>query len=133
MEFLIGDKAEYSKKITDEYINSTALWSGDNNPIHISDEYAGKTRFGQRIAHGLVCLGMVSNVVGNTLPGEGSILINQTINYMKPVFIDDIIKCTVEIENIEKNDFYLKYICTNQHGDTVLHGKIKLRYLPQAE
>lgn len=118
-------------KITEEYINSTALWSGDNNPIHISDEYASKTRFGRRIAHGLICLGMVSNVVGNKLPGEGSILLNQSIDYLKPVFIGDIIKCNVEIEGIERTNCYLKYLCTNQDDDIVLQGKIKLKYLPQ--
>jgi 3-hydroxybutyryl-CoA dehydratase len=69
----IGATASYTKIVTDEDVRLFAKVSGDVNPIHLEDEYARKSRFGQRIAHGLLAGSLISNVLGNVLPGHGTI------------------------------------------------------------
>ena len=126
LKFKIGDKAECEKEITDQYILETVKWSGDGNPIHTDEEYAKNTKFERRIAHGLVCLGMVSNILGNQLPGKGSVLAEQTVKYLYPVYIGDKIRCMVEVDNITGKKIHLSYYCSNQNDQKVVTGDILL-------
>lgn len=125
----VGQTFEISKNITDEYVLQTAEWSGDRNPIHLSDTYAESTRFKKRIAHGLVCLGMLSNVLGNSL--QGAILVEQTVKYNAPVYIGDAITCTVKISNLvpAKHMVELEYACLNQDQVNVTSGTVFLKYM----
>ena len=126
----IGDSYSESRIITDQYIMKTVSWSGDNNPIHTNEEYACKSVFGRKIAHGIIALGLVSKIVGNNCPGEGSILISQTVNYVAPVFVNDTITATVTIqEKIDGKDIYdIKYNVINQDGKVVVEGKMKVKH-----
>lgn len=128
--YKIGDF--YSEKIvaTDEIICEIAKVSGDINPIHLDENYAKGTIFGRRIAHGLFCLNAVSKLIGNNLPGRGSILLSQTFQYKKPVYIDDEVEVIIRIADIrfEKNIYILEVCCKNQNGEVVLMGESKVKW-----
>ena len=123
--FRVGDKAAIKQKVTKQIIEDYADLSGDRNPIHMDIKYAEKTVFGERIAHGLFCQALVSNVVGNKLPGEGAILLTERINYKKPVYIGDEIQCVCEIKEVRpaKNQCLVAFDCINQLEECVLDGE----------
>src|SRR6059058_4155425 len=86
MKFKPGDTASISKTITDDDIQKFADASGDHNPLHLDDEFAKSTRFGRRIAHGMFSASLISAVIANQLPGQGSIYLAQTLKFVAPVF-----------------------------------------------
>lgn len=122
----------YSKKFvaSDEIIRAIAKVSGDMNPVHLDDEYAKGTIFKRRIAHGLFCLNGISMIIGNYFPGEGSILINQTFFYKKPVYIGDEIEISITVQEIfiEKEVVELECVCKNKDGGVVLNGVTKVKW-----
>lgn len=122
--FFPGQESSISKSVSGNDILSMAQVSGDMNPIHTDENYASMNFFGRRIAHGLFCMGMVSNILGTKLPGEGTILVSETINYKMPVFIDDTITTTVTIMDIqyEKDKISFAFKCVNQNGGIVTDG-----------
>lgn len=128
---LIGDTASCSKTFTETDVILYAGLSGDFNPIHVDKEYATKTRFKQRIAHGLLTSSLLSQLLGMHLPGKGSVYMNQTLRFTKPVFIDDTITATGTVKEIdeEKNTVTIKTECHNQHGDLVLTGTAMMMVL----
>lgn len=125
LKYKLGDRAILIKNASEEVVNSYAELSGDKNPIHIDDEYAKKSRFGARIAHGLFCQAMVSNLIGTQLPGNGAILTDERIEFKKPVYIGDDIKCICEIVKIDydKNRCVVAFDCINQHEESVFAGE----------
>ncbi|KAA9332280.1 MaoC family dehydratase [Hymenobacter busanensis] len=126
----IGQKAQLSKTITDADVRTFAELSLDTNPVHLDDEYAKNSLFGQRISHGMLYAGLVSAVLGTKLPGPGSIYMGQTMKFLKPVFIGDTITAEAEVTavNEEKQIVTLNTTCTNQHGKVVLAGEATLKY-----
>lgn len=126
----IGMKAGLKMTATGQLINQIAEISGDYNPVHINDQYAQKSIFGKRIAHGLFCLGAVSNILGNVLPGEGTIIIEEDAKYYKPVYIDDEILTTVEITRLmEKGRVETRFECINQNKVKVMDGTVLVKVL----
>lgn len=123
-ELVVGQTAEYSKTVTDDDVMSFAKVTGDFNPVHVDEEAAAKTRFGGRIAHGMLSAGLVSAAIANRLPGSGSIYIGQTLRFTAPVRIEDTITVTLTVtELLSKNRVKLSTICRNQRGETVLDGE----------
>lgn len=122
---MIGEKASCSKTFTETDIVLFAGISGDFNPIHIDQEYAKQTNFKQRIAHGLLTSGLLSQLLGMHLPGKGSIYMNQTLKFTAPVFIGDTIKAIAQIEGIDevRKTVTLQTDCYNQKNELVLTGK----------
>jgi len=123
MKFKLGDSAFFSKKITDTDIQQFADVSGDHNPLHLDDEFAKQTRFGRRIAHGMLGASLISAVIANELPG--SIYLGQTLKFVAPVFPDDTLTAKVTVISIreDKPIVKLETICTNQHGETIIRGE----------
>ncbi|WP_010237132.1 MaoC family dehydratase [Clostridium arbusti] len=119
----IGDKASITKIISDENVKQFAKISGDLNPIHISDDYANKTIFKKRIAQGILITGLISAVLANKLPGEGSIYLSQTLKFLKPVFIGDEITAEVEVLDIKGNIVTLYTCCFNNINVDVIVGE----------
>lgn len=123
-ELTIGKTAEFSKTITDADVMEFAEVTGDFNPVHVDEAAAAKTRFGGRIAHGMLSAGLVSAAIGNRLPGAGSIYLGQTLRFTLPVRIDDTITATITVtEILSKRRVKLSTICTNQNGEKVLDGE----------
>jgi len=123
MKFKLGDSAFFSKKITDTDIQQFADVSGDHNPLHLDDKFAKQTRFGRRIAHGMLGASLISAVIANELPG--SIYLGQTLKFVAPVFPDDTLTAKVTVVSIreDKPIVKLETICTNQHGETIIRGE----------
>lgn len=123
-KFQIGQKASLEKVFTDEDVRTFAKISLDTNPVHLNEEYAQNTIFKGRIIHGFLSGSLISAIIGTVLPGEGTIYLNQTMNFRKPVRVGDKIKATVEIVGIkeEKNILTLNTYCENERGEMVIEG-----------
>jgi len=121
----IGDKAEMTKQISDSDIRTFADLSGDTNPVHLDEEAGKNSRFGKRVAHGMLSASLISAVLGKQLPGEGSIYLGQNLKFKAPVFIDDVVTVTVEVTALreDKGIVTLKTTCTNQGGTVVIDGE----------
>jgi acyl dehydratase len=122
----IGDKALLSRKVTEADIEECAKLTQDWNPLHMDETFAKEHRFGKRIAHGILSLGLISAVLGNKLPGPGTIILNMDLKFMAPVFIDDTIYVEVEIVEIKegKGIITLKAECRNQNKTELITGII---------
>ncbi|PDO82024.1 MaoC family dehydratase [Kosakonia sacchari] len=121
----IGQCAEFKKTLTDNDVADFALASGDTNPVHLDESAGRESIFGQRVVHGILVSGLISAVIANKLPGNGSIYLGQDLKFIKLTFIGDTITATAEVIaiNCEKNRVRLKTTCTNQHGDKVIVGE----------
>ena len=124
----IGMSECLGKTITEADILNFAGVSLDVNPLHLNEEYAKKTMFKGRIAHGIIGAGLISAVIGTKLPGEGTIYLSQNLKFIAPVQIGDTLTAQVEIVelNQEKKKVGLKTTCTNQNGVLVIDGEAKV-------
>ncbi|MEJ2100965.1 MAG: MaoC family dehydratase [Desulfobacterales bacterium] len=121
----VGEKARFGKTISESDIYLYAGITGDQNPAHINEPYARETFFKTRIAHGMLCAGLISAVLGNKLPGYGTVYIRQELNFLAPVRIGDTITAQAEVIEImsAKNRVRLKTDCINQDGIIVIDGE----------
>ena len=101
-EIKIGLKKEFSVKITESLVNDFAKISGDYSPIHMDIEYASTTSFKKRVVHGMLLASFFSRIDGMYLPGKHALYFSQTLKFVNPCFIDDLV--TVQSEVIEKSD-----------------------------
>ncbi len=131
MELKIGDKFTTTKQITDKVVRDFAELSGDFNPIHIDEEFAKTTRFGKRIAHGMISGALISAVLGYELRNLSVIYLSQTMKFTAPVFIDDTVTATATVTAIreDKPIVTVETICTNQDGKTVVKGEASIMVL----
>jgi 3-hydroxybutyryl-CoA dehydratase len=127
-DFQIGEREAFAKTITEADVTTFAGLVGDFNPLHVDAEYARESRFGRRIAHGMLTGGLISAVLGNKLPGPGSIYLSQQIEFLAPVYIGDTITATVEVTSWrpDKRIITLKTDCYNQEDTQVVTGKAVL-------
>jgi 3-hydroxybutyryl-CoA dehydratase len=124
-ELKMGDTAQIQKTISEADVYLYAGITGDLNPAHVNEEYAKNTFFKTRIAHGMLTAGLISTVLGNKLPGPGSIYLHQSVNFLAPVHFGDTITAQAEVSEIDlkKNRVKLKTTCMNQEGTIVLDGE----------
>ncbi|HWS30005.1 MAG TPA: MaoC family dehydratase [Clostridia bacterium] len=132
-ELRLGDRAETVNHVTEETGVKFADVSNDHNPVHLDEAYAAGTPFKGRIAHGMLLAAYISAVLGNDLPGPGSIYVNQTLSFKAPVRYGDTITTSVEVVDLipEKNRSKFKTTCINQNGQVVLEGEATI--LPPRE
>lgn len=121
----IGDAAQFGKTVSESDIYLYAGVTGDFNPAHLNEVYAGKTYFKTRIAQGMLTAGFISGLLGVSLPGPGTIYIRQELDFLAPVHIGDTITARVEIVEImeQKNRVTVRTTCVNQDGTLVLDGR----------
>ncbi|MBN2115604.1 MAG: MaoC family dehydratase [Anaerolineales bacterium] len=120
-----GEKASRTTAISDDMIRLFADLTGDTNPVHLDDAYAAGTRFGRRIAHGMIAAGLISATLANDLPGPGTIYLSQTLQFKAPVYPGDTITTTVEVKTArpDKPIVTLATSCRNQNDVVVLEGE----------
>ncbi|MCG3129710.1 MAG: (R)-specific enoyl-CoA hydratase [Phycisphaerae bacterium] len=119
----VGDAGSFSKTITEHDVFAFADASGDFNPLHIDEEYARRSAFGRRIAHGILTAGIISTVLGSEIPGLGTIFVQLEIRFLKPVFIGDTVTArAVVMEIMNPKRVRLLVSCTNQSGEDVAIG-----------
>ncbi|MEL6954208.1 MAG: MaoC family dehydratase [Pseudomonadota bacterium] len=123
----IGMRRSLQKLITDRDIELFAEVSTDHNPVHLDDAYAQDTIFGGRIAHGMLTAGLISAVIGEQLPGHGTVYLGQDLRFLAPVRPGDMVKAEVEVLEIDyaKRRVRLKTTCTID-GKPVLAGEAKV-------
>jgi len=97
----IGMVRSLRKQVTDRDIELFAEVSTDRNPVHLDDDYAHDTIFGGRIAHGMLTAGLISAVIGEQLPGHGTVYLGQSLKFLAPVRPDDMVLAEVEVLEID--------------------------------
>lgn len=124
-EISMGDSAEFSKTISESDVYLFAGITGDLNPAHINEEEASKSRFGGRIAHGMLVSGFISTVLGMYLPGPGTIYLSQEVKFTAPVKIGDTITAKAEVVALEpeKRKVTLRTTVTKQDGVIAVEGQ----------
>jgi 3-hydroxybutyryl-CoA dehydratase len=124
-QLAVGDSAQFSKTVTETDIALFAAISGDFNPLHVDAEFAGRSRFGARVAHGPIMLALAAGVLGTRLPGIGAIAVSNHIDYRKPVYIGDTITARAEVAALdsERHRATIALAWTNQDGELVAEGE----------
>jgi 3-hydroxybutyryl-CoA dehydratase len=124
-ELKVGDSAQISKTVSETDIYLFAGITGDFNPAHVDEEYARRTFFGTRIAHGMLTAGFISTVLGCHLPGPGAVYLRQEVSFLGPVKIGDTITARAEVIEIDtvKGRIKLLTTCDNQDGKRVVTGE----------
>ena len=124
-DLVIGQKVEKEFLVTKETGAAFAEVSQDKNPIHLDGEYAEKTRFGKKIAHGMLMGSYISGMIGMELPGEGTIYMKQELTFLRPVYYGDKIRVEIAVAELqmEKKRAVLSTNCYNQNGEQVVAGK----------
>jgi 3-hydroxybutyryl-CoA dehydratase len=125
MKFKVGDSAETTRTIEQADVDAFAQVTGDRNPVHLDEAFAQQTRFGRRIAHGMLTASLISSVLANQLPGEGSVYLGQTLQFVAPVFPGDEVTARVTVTEVRENRPIIKLetTCVNQRGETVIRGE----------
>jgi 3-hydroxybutyryl-CoA dehydratase len=132
-ELKVGQSYQKSFAITADLIERFADVTGDHNPIHLDEDYAGKSIFKQRVAQGMLQAGLLSGILGCHFPGVGTIYLSQTLKFIKPVFIKDQITLRLEVLEIinDKNQVRLGTLFTNQNGEAVVTGEALVKPPPE--
>ena len=132
MDLKIGDTFSISREVTDELIRGFAELSGDHNPIHLDEEFARQTRFGRRIAHGMLSGAFISAVLGYEFKSRKIVYLSQTMKFTAPTYIGDTITTTATVTAIreDKGIVTLETNCTRQGGEVTLRGEAVVMILP---
>ena len=121
----LGQKYTLSFSYTQEQVNEFARVTGDNNPVHLDEEFASKTIFKRRIAHGMLGASILSKVFGTLFPGNGTIYLNQTLNFLRPMYVEETYEAIFEVKEliIDKNRAIIFTTIINSEGKSVLSGE----------
>ena len=125
----VGQKASLTKTVTEEDVIAFSRVSDDANPIHLDADYAAKTRFKQRLAHGMLSAGFISAaLVKLPDPTVTVVYLNQSLRFRRPVFLGDTITTTVEVTavDLERRRATVNTVCANQTGEQVLVGEAEV-------
>jgi 3-hydroxybutyryl-CoA dehydratase len=116
-ELTVGMSAQRIFAITDAAVRAFAAVSGDANPVHMDEAYAARTAFRGRVAHGMLLGGHISAVLGDQLPGPGSIYLSQSLHFEAPVRIGDEVLVRVEVTSIDRTSRHVFLTTTCTVGD----------------
>lgn len=131
----IGAKESFTKTVTETDVNLFAGITGDFYPLHVDEEFAKKTQFRSRIAHGSMLVGFISTVMAkmntNHIPPPGGVSYRYDVKFAGPVMFGDTIttELTLKEKHPEKNEVIFDALCTNQRGETVLKGMTIMKLL----
>lgn len=129
--FEVGQRASLTKKFGEAEVLNFSKMSMDDNPIHFDADYAENSRFGKRIVQGPFVASLIGGILGSQLPGPGTIYINQTSNFLAPVFIGETIIANVEITSIrqDKPIIKLRTWVEKENGELAIDGEAVTLYL----
>ena len=121
----IGDTASISKIFTETDVQQFASLSEDRNPVHLDEEFAKNSIFKQRIVHGMLSASLFSGLLGEQLPGKGTIYLGQNLKFTAPVPIDEEVTATVEVVHIreDKPIATLRTYCKDSKNNIVIDGE----------
>lgn len=120
-----GQRGSFAKTVTEADLAHFVAITGDVNPLHVNEEFAARTFFGSRIAHGMLSASLFSTLVGMVLPGTGAIYRSQTLEFLKPVRIGDTLTAVFEVESLDREANRIEMLAwiENQRGERVIEGK----------
>lgn len=119
----VGDTGTFTKTVSEQDVFKFADVTGDFNPLHVDEEYARRSVFGHRIAHGILLAGIISTVLGGEIPGLGTVFVELQIKFIKPVCLNDTVTAYASVmEIINPKRVRLLVACRNQHGEDVALG-----------
>lgn len=123
-ELYVGQSASLSRRFSTQEVEAFSTLCMDINPVHLDEEYAKNSIFGERIVYGYLTASLFSGIIGSILPGAGSIYLNQNMNFRKPVYHNELITATCTITNIRKDKpiVTLETICRNEKNEIVIDG-----------
>ena len=125
----VGRVVTFTKQLTARDVELFAEASGDDQPLHLDDAVAGRSRFRQRVAHGILTAGVISAAIGTRLVPDGiAIYLGQTLQFQRPVLLNDTITATLEVTALdaERRRATLSTTCVNQNQETVLTGEAQV-------
>ncbi|MCP4932807.1 MAG: SDR family oxidoreductase [bacterium] len=130
-ELKVGYSDSVTRTITAKDVEIFASLSGDQNPLHMDDEFAARTEFSQRVVHGFLHASLLSTLIGMKIPGREALYLSQTIEFTAPVFIGDTVEARGTITKVDKvtRTITMDTIITTQNGDVVLRGVAKANVL----
>lgn len=130
-ELHVGMAAERTRLVNDELVRRYAELTEDFNPVHVDEAAAAKSRFGGRIAHGMLSGGLISAVLGMDLPGPGALWLSQQMKFTRPVMLGDTITTRVEVLELipAKRRARLATTCRNQRGELTLDGEALIQMM----
>ena len=125
MEVTVGQKASRSLTLTENHVKSYAEMTGDYNPLHFDADFTSKTTFKKLVVQGGLTTGLLHALVAMDLPGPGTVFLNQSFQFIAPVFIGDTITAEAEVLKVHptKPVTTLKIIINRQTGEKVLEGE----------
>lgn len=128
----VGQQAKISTCFSEEDVKKFAALSKDFNPVHLDADFAAQTPFGKQIVHGALVSSLFSGLLGQELPGEGTIYLGQNTKFRKPVFIGQTITASVEISSIraDKPIITLKTEVRDEAGKLLVSGEAVVLYEP---
>src|SRR6476620_9437362 len=123
-EIVLGESASLERTVTKQDIELYATVSGDANPTHLGEAFAQQAKFKGTVAHSMLSAGLISSVLGNLLPGAGTVYLTQELRFAAPVHAGDTITVTVTAKEKRAEGRIVRFdcSCTNQDGQTVLDG-----------
>ena len=123
-DLTIGMSYELVKSFSQDDVKAFALLSMDNNPIHLDQEYARNSLFKRNIVHGFLVGSLFSAIIGTKMPGEGSIYLNQSMVFRKPVFWEQTVRAVVKVEELypEKHRALLSTNCYDTENNVLIEG-----------
>ena len=123
-DLTIGQSESLMRTVMERDISLFAEISGDANPIHLCDHFAAGTKFGQRIAHGMLTASLISALLGTRLPGPGAVYLSQTLTFLAPVKIGDVVTARVEVVELVAERRRVRFFCECLvDGKAVMEGE----------
>lgn len=131
LELKVGQSASLARAITAEDVSDFARLSGDRNALHLDEEFAARTEFGQRVVHGFLHASLLSTLVGTKLPGRGALYVSQSLAFTRPVFIGDTVEARATVEKIDLDTrlVTLQTEIVRSGGEVVMRGTATVRVL----
>ncbi len=129
----VGMIFESETLVSDKMVKEFASITGDDNPLHLDEEFAKRTQFGRKIAHGMLVASLISKVLGRDFPGAGTVYVSQFIKFRKPVYIGDTVKIHIEVKDKNTDKRRLLLLTNVIDGDKeVINGEAEV-YIPQKQ
>ncbi|WP_028116136.1 MaoC family dehydratase [Ferrimonas senticii] len=129
MSLLVGQSASITKVFGRDEVSAFADLSEDRNPVHLDANFAAQTPFKQPIVHGMLLSSLLSALLGQHLPGEGTIYLGQTLKFVRPVYVGDAVTATVTVSDIrdDKPVVTLTTEVFDKHGKPCVQGEAVVR------
>ena len=123
-EFEPGQHVTFTKTFTEEDVQRFIAITSDVNPLHVDDAFAAKTRFGRRVLHGMLTASLFSTMVGMLLPGTGAIYRSQTLNFLRPVYVDETVTAHFVVRSVDRarHRLVIDAWIENEAGERVIDG-----------